>query len=175
VLRVNAQTLWDLSSETLRDLYYYECYLEKLVGRLNWTGTSASGLATITSAASGVAGWTLWSSEEGKVLWAVLSGAATVTAALATAMRVADQHKKYEQLRQEMAVLRGEVEEFRNSLRLGKPFAQAQSEYAQLTKRCIQCVAKISPTVFAVKLAGAAQDEAIRQLQNKGYMLREPS
>jgi len=129
------------SFKTLHEAYFYQFASEMMIKRWQRIHYLTSFLTSITATGSAIAGWTLWNSEHGKIIWAIMAGSASLLAILHNVLGVQNQINDEEKIRQIFLDLRVDVETFRQKLTLGRiTLKEADRQNNNLRERLNHCM-----------------------------------
>ena len=114
--------MWEKSFDT-----YYQCYFEELVADslvYRWLilDDVTKVLVALTASGSAIAGWSLWSSDDFKWLWALLAGFGALLSVIHASLGVPSRVKQWEGLKRTFAKLRIEIETFRQRMAINPNF-----------------------------------------------------
>lgn len=144
------ETYWNLSYETLYDSYYQELMSEALTRRWKWIDIATTFLVAATASGSAIAGWSLWSTLDGRFVWVIFAGIASVASIAHGVMGVPTRVKEQEDLRHMFSELRIDLETFRQQLKLYPDVKQVESQYNELRKKYAQCKGRTSPDIAII-------------------------
>jgi hypothetical protein len=115
--------LWKVSFKTYYDSYYHELCANALINRWLTVDTTTNFLVAATVSGSAIAGWALWSSETGKVVWAIIAGIAALLSIASTSLRVQLLLQQYNEALKAFTDVRVQLETFRQELDLNPLFS----------------------------------------------------
>jgi len=127
------EKFWEPSFDTFYESYYQELASEALATRWQITDTITSLIVAFTATGSAVAGWAMWNTPNGKMIWAVIAGAASVASIVHSVLAVPGRIKDQEELRRLFQDLRLAIDNFRKNLEIELiPMVEAKHEYERL-------------------------------------------
>jgi len=127
---------------TLYETYYCELACEALVSRWERIDLVTGFLVAITASGSTIAGWALWTSPGGKLVWASVASIAALASIARSVLGVAGRVKDQEEVRRLFSELRVELETFREHLAVAADPAQVLTEYDKLRAKFSQCMGR---------------------------------
>jgi hypothetical protein len=134
---------WEPSFKPFYDSYYQELASEALAGRWQKIDATTSFLVAFTATTSAVAGWALWKTDGGKIIWAIIAAAASVASIVHSVFSVPGRIKEQEELRRLFQHLRLAIDKFRSDLAIGlMTVPAAQAEYDKLQEQYRQTMQK---------------------------------
>jgi hypothetical protein len=107
---------WDPAYRVLYDTWMQELISEELMNFWGRFNTFSSILVAITATGSAIAGWTLFNSTVGKVIWGILSGIAALFSIVDSTLGVPGRVKEQSDQRSMFLALRVRIEYFCSSL-----------------------------------------------------------
>jgi hypothetical protein len=134
---------WKPSFYTLYDSYFQELLASAVSDRLQRLDIATNLLVTFTASGSAAAGWALWSQVGWRTVWLMVAGVASTASILHGVLTVPALIKKQEEVRQQFARLRIDLETFRYELEIimGDPtrvsagYEEVDKAYKQLRDR----------------------------------------
>jgi hypothetical protein len=124
---------WEPAFETFYESYYQELASEALSTRWQIIDTFTSVIVALTATTSAVAGWALWSTDGGKMTWAVIAGAASVISIVHSVLAVPGRIKDQEELRRSFQDIRLSIDTFRRNLEIDlNSMDEARDQYERL-------------------------------------------
>jgi hypothetical protein len=142
---------WQPTYEIFYAAYYRELASEALIARWQTIDIATAILVGLTTSGSAVAGWALWSTDSGKVIWVSIAGVASVASIVHGVMAVPGRVKTEEGVRRVFSALRVDLEAFLRSLRFGilNLQTEATTEYNKLQSRLAECMSQARPDNIA--------------------------
>ena len=161
-------SFWIPSWETLYKSYYQEVLSETLFRRWYVIDVVAGILAAATAAGSGIAGWAWWTSPSGRSTWAIIAGSAVIVAIVHRVMAVPGRIKSLEEIRRNFLSLRVESEIFRDRLKIGIVFDEANNTYDKLQNQYRDYMAKTpTPLFLSLNLKRRIQQDLNERLKDR--------
>ena len=118
----NRDSLWDSAFSTYYHSYYQELTAAALLQRWERVDEVAKILVALTASGSAVAGFTLWQTEEFKVLWSTIAGLVAVVSIIHSVMNVSNRLSSLGDVKRIFATLRIELETFRHEMSIQPDF-----------------------------------------------------
>jgi hypothetical protein len=107
------QGLWRASFDTLYDSLFEELIASALVNRWSGIDSLVKILVALTASGSAIAGWTIWNTPTGKVIWAIASGIAAALSILQGSVGLSNRIKAHSEDLGRFTSLRVNLETFR--------------------------------------------------------------
>ena len=153
-----------ITFNTYYNTYFQELASEMLVSRWQWINIIISIVIAVTASGSAVSGWTLWQDPNGKIVWGIISGTASVVSILNSVLQVPSRVQEQTDARRDFRRLRVNLETFRQNLEAGRlDAATAQRTYDELRNRYSELQDRVTPDIIYTR---GLREEATRQLQD---------
>jgi len=133
---------WEPGYRTLYDAYFRELSAAALVRRWQWIDAVIRFLVALTASGSVIAGWALWSSLQGKMVWGMIAGVASLASIAHGIVAVPGRMKDQEELRRGFSELRVDLETFLQELVIDLPNDEAKTRYNKLRERLAHWIAR---------------------------------
>jgi hypothetical protein len=168
------ELFWPPAYQMLYDTYYRELAAEALNERWQNIDRATAFLVGLTTSGSAVAGWTLWSTDSGKLIWVTIAGLASVASIAHGVMAVPSQVKAEEDVRRVFSALRVDLEAFLRELKSGIAGDQskANAQYDKLKLRLVECMAQARSKniAFTRRLQEEVRDRLHVELRRGAYI-----
>jgi len=160
---------WDSTYRILYDTWMQELISEELANFWGRFNAISSILIAATATGSAIAGWTLFNTTAGKVIWGVLSGVAALFSLLDSTLGVPARVKEQSDTRTMFLELRLKLEHFCSSLpRID--VTKAEQEYDSLSKQHEDARMKAKGDVIWTKRWQSKTQLQLNEIMvNKGY------
>lgn len=160
------KSFWKPSFETLYDACFYELSSEALIRRWRTIDmTTAIAVALFTSG-SAISGWALWNNPDGRLVWAMLAGFASVLSIIHGTLGVPGKIKEEEDRRSLFSALRVDLESFRQRLIIVGDGAAAEEQFTALRRRLSDYESKTPADIaFRRKVREQVQEEVNHRLK----------
>lgn len=147
---------------------------EALIRRWSQIDMGTKFLILITATGSAIAGWSLWSTPEGKVAWGMIAGIACVSSIANNVMGVPDRLKKQEEIRTDFLKLSLDIETFRQRLKsdadlISNP-KEVNNKYLEFRNKFTECMGRIPSDDIGItkRFYDNIQNNLNEQLKNEG-------
>lgn len=164
-------TYWKPTFETFYSAYYQELASEALIGRWQRADIFVAFIVAATASGSAIAGWTLWNTVQGKLIWASVAGIASVASIAHTVMSVPGRMKEQEEIRRAFCELRVDLETFLQRLRIGDEIETIRAAFEKLRERLGHNMGKTRPDIaLTLRLRRKIQHQLNETLKERGLI-----
>jgi hypothetical protein len=135
---------------------FYEAYLQEMASqrlskRWHSIDTVTSVFVTTTASGSAIAGWALWSSPEGKIVWVTIAAVSSILSLIHSTLQVPSKMKAQDELRGCFSGLRLDIEQFRRSIRnqlsAGQIPSGAEDSYTEFLHRYTEYMKRVPDSI----------------------------
>ncbi len=114
--------LWNQSFVTYYESYLQELLGDKIVSRWRTIDDVTKILVALTATGSVVSAWALWETADGKLVWSIIAGIASILSILHASLSVPAKLKDWVEVKQLFTGLRLDLETFRQNMAMNPNF-----------------------------------------------------
>lgn len=118
----NRDQLWDQSFLTYYEAYFQELFAEFIVSRWRTIDDVTKILVALTATGSVVSAWALWDSADGKWIWSVIAGVASLLSIVHASLGVPSKLKDWVEVKQLFTGIRIDLETMRQNMAMDPEF-----------------------------------------------------
>jgi hypothetical protein len=152
-LREELRIIYNKYRSALLNLKYYGCKVD----RISFRNKIFEAIIAIGASSSGVAGFALWKSDQGKYIWAAISGASILLSVIKPIVGYSSDIEEYSKLYGEFATISADYENLVNNLHKMK---NGIAKSGQLPQDLIPTVRKLEEKLVALAPRGDRTPEA---------------
>lgn len=154
-----------------RSVIFQELLSDELINRWSRIDILTKFLVLITASGSAFAGWYLWSTNEGKFVWATIAVIVSLVSGANTVMKVPDRIREQEGLRHMLLDLQSDIESFRRRLKILDDHKDIPNRYDDIEKKWKACRAqfKSQDILFSRELENTVKSKRDQFINEKRY------